>query len=240
MDRPTRSEALRTLQLPGTADGEAIKKAYRRLVREHHPDRGGDPATFHRLQRAYERLNDEGGEVPPAIVPGRPSRPHAGYADPVHADLATIDWDADPGDGERRLGRDEVAVWLAHGGSGCVRPLTATSRAPGSKANGLARMLASDLTAQLRVAPGTDDRGRDVVVLEVRGSTRKARKALDGAKLDGVWQRTRSSSSTGLRSELVPSEDRRATAVRAVERLEVLLDQLDWPLAAWTRTGAEA
>jgi len=237
LDRPTRAEALRVLQLSGTADGEAIKKAYRRLVREHHPDRGGDPATFHRLQQAYERLSDPNAEVPPPIVPGRPSRPHAGYTDPAHADLGTVDWDADPGAGERRLVRDEVAVWLAGTDAGPVRPLTATSRAPGSRANGLARMLASDLTAQLRVTAACDDRGRDVVALDVRGGTRGARKALDGAKLDGVWQRTRSSSSTNLRSELVPSDDRRATAVRTVDRLQGLLESLDWPLAAWTRTA---
>lgn len=236
MTRPTRTEALRILQLQGTADDEDIKRAYRRLVREHHPDRGGDSATFHRLQAAYERLSgakDEG----PAIVPGRPSRPHAGYADPTRADLGSIDWDARPGTGERRLDRDEVAVWLAADAPGPVRPLQATSRAPGSKANALARMLASDLTARLRITGDTDDRGRDVVVVEVRGTTRKARKALDTAKLDGVWQRTRTSSSTGLRTELVPSEDRRATAVRAVDRLEALLEQLGWPFAAWTRTA---
>ena len=223
------------LQLQGTADDEAIKRAYRRLAREHHPDRGGDPATFHRLQQAYERLADAADDGP-AIVPGRPSRPHAGYADPTRADLATIDWDADPGTGQRRLDRDEVAVWLVGDAPGPVRPLLATSRAPGAKTNGLARLLASDLTAQLRVEGGSDDRGREVVAVEVRGGTRKARKALDRARLGGVWQRTRSSSSTGLRSELEPSDDRRATAVRVVDRLEDLLGQLDWPLAAWTRT----
>ncbi|MFA9446975.1 J domain-containing protein [Egicoccus sp. AB-alg6-2] len=239
MSRPTRTEALRLLQLQATADGDAIKRAYRRLAREHHPDRGGDTATFHRLQQAYERLVDDGDDIP-AIVPGRPSRPHAGYRDPTRADLGSIDWRAEPGTGERRLDRNEVAVWLVGDHTGPVRPLHATSRAPGSRANGLARMLASDLTAHLRIAGGLDDRGREVVVVEVRGSTRKARKALDGARLAGVWQRTRTSSSTGLRSELEPSEDRRATAVRSVERLEALLDALAWPLEAWTRTAGGA
>lgn len=227
------------LQLSGTADGEDVKRAYRRLAREHHPDRGGDSATFHQLQQAYERLVDAEDD-PPAIVPGRPSRPHAGYADPTHADLGSVDWDADPGTGERRLHRDEVAVWLAGDAPGPVRPLVATSRAPGSKANALARMLADDLTAKLRIEGGTNDRGHEVVVVEVRGGTRKARKALDGARLEGVWQRTRSSSSTGLRAELTPSEDRQATAVRVVDRVESLLDQIDWPLPSWTRTVPSA
>ena len=235
MTRPTRTEALRMLQLSGTADGDDIKRAYRRLAREHHPDLGGDSATFHRLRQAYERLVDAEDEGP-VIVPGRPSRPHAGYADPTRVDLGSVDWDADPGTGERRLDRDEVAVWLAGDAPGPVRELLATSRAPGSKANRLARMLADDLTAQLRISGGSNDRGHEVVVIEVRGGIRKARRALDGARLEGIWQRTRSSSSTGLRAELTPSEDRRATAVRVVDRVESLLEQLDWPLRSWTRT----
>lgn len=235
MTQPTRTEALRILQLSGTANGDDIKRAYRRLAREHHPDHGGDSATFHRLRQAYERLVD--ADDPPAIVPGRPSRPHAGYADPTHADLGSIDWDADPGEGERRLQRDEVAVWLAADGPGPVRPLVATSRAPGSKANRVARMLADEVTTRLRIAGLTNDRGHEVVVVEVRGGTRKARKALDAAPLENVWQRTRSSSSTTLRIEVTPSEDRRATAVRVVDRVESLLDQIGWPLRAWTRTA---
>lgn len=225
------------LQLPGTADGDDVKRAYRRLAREHHPDLGGDSATFHRLRQAYERLVDADDDGP-SIVPGRPSRPHAGYADPTHADLGSIDWNADPGTGERRLDRDEVAVWLAGAAPGPVRPLVATSRAPGSRTNRLARVLADDLTAQLRITGATNDRGHEVVVVEVRGGTRKVRKALDAARLEGVWQRTRSSSTTGLRAELTPSDDRRATAVRVVDRLESLLDRIGWPLAAWTRTAA--
>ncbi|HSK22404.1 MAG TPA: J domain-containing protein [Egicoccus sp.] len=238
MTRPTRTEALRILQLSGTAGDDDIKRAYRRLAREHHPDRGGDSGTFHRLQQAYERLVD--ADDGPAIVPGRPSRPHAGYADPTRADLGSIDWAADPGTGERRLDRDEVAVWLAADAPGPVRALLATSRAPGSKANALARMLADDLTTQLRIEGGTNDRGHEVVQVEVRGGTRKARKALDAARLEGAWQRTRTSSSTGLRTELTPSEDRRATAVRVVDRVESLLDQIEWPLRSWTRTAPSA
>lgn len=37
-----------------------IKKAHRRLVKEHHPDKGGDPETFAKIQEAYEVLSDEG------------------------------------------------------------------------------------------------------------------------------------------------------------------------------------
>jgi DnaJ-class molecular chaperone len=37
---------------------EEIKKAYRRLASQHHPDKGGDTATFQNIQAAYETLSD--------------------------------------------------------------------------------------------------------------------------------------------------------------------------------------
>lgn len=36
-----------------------IKKAYRNLAREHHPDKGGDPEKFKEIQEAHEVLSDE-------------------------------------------------------------------------------------------------------------------------------------------------------------------------------------
>lgn len=33
-----------------------VKDAYRRLVKTHHPDAGGDPEVFKRIQEAYERI----------------------------------------------------------------------------------------------------------------------------------------------------------------------------------------
>ena len=36
-----------------------IKKAYRNLAREHHPDKGGDPEKFKEIQEAHEILSDE-------------------------------------------------------------------------------------------------------------------------------------------------------------------------------------
>lgn len=42
------------LQPPVTVG--AAKARYRELVKTHHPDRGGDPATFRRIQEAWEAL----------------------------------------------------------------------------------------------------------------------------------------------------------------------------------------
>lgn len=238
----TREEALRVLDLPPTAQAPAVKRAYRRLARRHHPDVGGDPATFHRLQLALERLLEEpAGRGPPPVARGRPSRPTGSWAageavDTTPVDLTVVDWATEPTAQGARLSRDGAAVHLAAGEQALVQPLRATSRAPGSRLNRVAGQLSPDLTAQLDVRAGTDDRGRPVVVVEVTGAHRRARRTLDRVAVGEEWMRLRGSSTTVLRSTLVPSPERRATALRAARRLEELLERVGWPLSAWTRT----
>eukprot|EP00466_Bigelowiella_natans_P005245 jgi/Bigna1/47631/estExt_Genewise1.C_160109 len=41
------------------ADGRTIKKAYFKLARVHHPDKGGDEEKFKEIQKAYDTLSDE-------------------------------------------------------------------------------------------------------------------------------------------------------------------------------------
>ncbi|PSP66186.1 hypothetical protein BRC85_11160 [Halobacteriales archaeon QS_1_69_70] len=52
----SRVEAYRRLGLEPTADEAAVRAAYRRAVKDVHPDRGGDEAEFRRVTEAYERL----------------------------------------------------------------------------------------------------------------------------------------------------------------------------------------
>jgi hypothetical protein len=52
--KPATSRCLDLLGLEGGASAERIKAAYRRLAKEHHPDRGGNGEEFKRLQEAYE------------------------------------------------------------------------------------------------------------------------------------------------------------------------------------------
>ena len=42
------------LGLERNADAKAIKKAFRKLAIKHHPDRGGNEATFKKISEAYE------------------------------------------------------------------------------------------------------------------------------------------------------------------------------------------
>lgn len=52
------SDLYATLGLDRNASPEDIKQAYRKMAAKHHPDRGGDTATFQKVQQAYETLSD--------------------------------------------------------------------------------------------------------------------------------------------------------------------------------------
>jgi DnaJ-class molecular chaperone len=48
-----------TLDVPRTASQDEIKRAYRKLASQHHPDRGGNTQRFQEIQAAYDVLGDE-------------------------------------------------------------------------------------------------------------------------------------------------------------------------------------
>ena len=47
------------LNIEENASKDEIKTAYRKLASKHHPDRGGDTATFQNIQQAYDVLSDD-------------------------------------------------------------------------------------------------------------------------------------------------------------------------------------
>jgi DnaJ-class molecular chaperone len=51
-------EHYQTLGVAKNASPDEIKKAYRKLASQHHPDRGGDTATFQKIQIAYDTISD--------------------------------------------------------------------------------------------------------------------------------------------------------------------------------------
>lgn len=48
----------KTLGVAKNATPDEIKKAYRKLASQHHPDKGGDTATFQKIEEAYRVLSD--------------------------------------------------------------------------------------------------------------------------------------------------------------------------------------
>jgi hypothetical protein len=235
-ERLTREQAARLLQLTLPSSDGQVKRAYRRLAREHHPDRGGDVRVFHQLQAAFERLVEEDLQRP-AVARGRPSRTAAtAPRDPSRAELDAIAVDHEVPDRPTRLHATLVASALARPHPAAVHPLRAASRAPGAWLNRAAGVLATDLTATLRIEMVADDRGRPVVAIAITGGVRSARRALDSAALEGLWIRRRRTSSTELRSTLDPRADRNETAVAATARLVRLLDAVAWPLEQWVLT----
>jgi curved DNA-binding protein len=47
-----------TLGVNHASTPNEVKKAYRKLASKHHPDKGGDPEQFKKIQEAYETLSD--------------------------------------------------------------------------------------------------------------------------------------------------------------------------------------
>jgi ferredoxin len=85
------------LQVDPDADEEAIKEAYRRRVKESHPDHGGSTSEFRRVRAAYEEI--KAGDAP----------------DPRRVEATTGDGVADP-DGTQRVDEGRTAGW--HSGVG--------------------------------------------------------------------------------------------------------------------------
>ncbi len=54
--REARAEALAVLGLEDPVDDAAIRRRYRQLARQHHPDRGGDGARLREINAAMDRL----------------------------------------------------------------------------------------------------------------------------------------------------------------------------------------
>lgn len=242
MEPMTTSEAVRILGLRGPVDAADVKRAYRELARQHHPDRGGDVAVFQQVQAAYDALRTDlpsPGEGPADAAPApsvadrwweSSTRWHEG---PV--DTAGVDWETTiPSSAPYPLSRDRLAVLLAETGEGPVAPLVARSRAPGSWLHAIIGWLQPDLLAELQVHPARDEgiEGHDV---EVRLAFRsfKARRIINEAGLPQGWIKHRGSSSTTVRRSLHPSVTRQATAARTARLVAEMTEAAGWPLDDW-------
>lgn len=231
-----RRDACRLLDVADDVDLPELKRRFRELARDHHPDRGGDPVLFRDLRYAFALLSDE-----LTAEAARPRRPLVSRGRPSRV--------VDGRSATRGLGVDALD---AHGQALADRLTTEgtcryASRAPGAWTNRFAASLSAASTSSLHVdltcAPVPDLAVSAQVDLTAR--TRAARRAvttLDVALLDGAaWVRQRGDAMTALRTTLRgrSGDDTpivRRTALAVVE----LLDALAWPLSEWAFEGSVA
>lgn len=229
-------EALDVLGLRGPAAAEDVKRAYRRLARELHPDAGGDTAAFQRVRAAFEAI---GGGTATRTGPAPQQRTasvddrwwDAGSAwHDEHVERGDIDPTA-PLPVERPM-RADTAV-LAQ----LVRrstPAVLHSRSPGSRLHRFISWLDPDLLATVVVRHTKEGRraGHDLEV-EVTASGGRGRRLLAGCQPPGSWTLARGSETARLRRQFRPSRDPDDTAVRIAREVEDALRRIEWPLGEW-------
>jgi curved DNA-binding protein len=80
-----------TLGVSRDASQEEIKKAYRKLAMTHHPDKGGNPAEFQKLNDAYEVLSNTDKRFQYDNPSAQPTNPFGGFQFEEHNfDLSNI------------------------------------------------------------------------------------------------------------------------------------------------------
>jgi len=218
--------ALEVLGLDEDVDLPGLKRRFRSLARDRHPDRGGAPEAFQDLQTAYEVLRIALVGTPrtpaPRVSRGRPSRTGDAAERDRLLDGAVLDATA-----------EELARRVA--ASGACRYL---SRAPGARLNRFAASLAVGTTSTLDItlAPDRTPDRPSVVHVELTGRSRGARRALAALDLTTVvgsaWSRRRGDAITVVETDVTGS-DAVTTARRAAAATAGLLERLGWPLSAW-------
>ncbi|HKJ56661.1 MAG TPA: DnaJ domain-containing protein [Nitriliruptoraceae bacterium] len=223
-----------------------IRQAYRRLARIHHPDAGGDVATFQELTLAVDLLTHprmQQPEVKASPSTGRRAYPSTAgqYAsaagavyDTAPADTSMLDATPLPSPAAAWT-RDDlaraVAARLAHH-AGQV-PLVGMSRRPGSFLNRATRHLSDDLLSRWQVQParlrGMPDHDLEVVARFPSG----ARKHIDRATLPAGWSSVRSPSTTTATLVVHPSHEHTVTAVHAADAVAAFCEAIAWPLPQW-------
>ena len=77
-----------SLGVPETATQDEIKKAYRKLAKENHPDAGGNEETFKKISVAYDTLGDNQKET---TIRPKKNNPFGNFGDMFSSMLANKD-----------------------------------------------------------------------------------------------------------------------------------------------------
>jgi DnaJ domain len=96
MPSERQADHYRTLGVAPTASAEEVRRAYRRLVRQHHPDHGGESAVFREVAVAWRVLGDADRRAAydRERASPRPPSPPEGAHDTGSAWASATQWDA--------------------------------------------------------------------------------------------------------------------------------------------------
>ncbi len=236
-----RSTALDVLGLDTSSDLDAVKRRFRMLARDLHPDHGGDPRAFHDLQVAYRLLcrdlEDPDVTPRPRVARGRPSRERPGPAPaPTRAGrplapLTDADLRALLSDRRHQLDEEQLARLLMIGATVGQRHRL-VSRAPRARTGALSALRAVGATSSLVL--GSDPAG---IRMELTARGRRARRALTEVDLSALvratWTRHRGDAVTIAAADLGRTERSEDGARRVAGAVVELLDALGWPLGRW-------
>lgn len=244
-----RSRALEILGLGSGADLEAVKRRFRALVHDLHPDRGGDARAFHDLQLAYRLLCQEldGAARPavPRVARGRPSR--------VLPDTPSEDLEARPQtpiaplsrserqhlsrDRRARVDAELFARLLVSGPRRAPERVSTiagrlTARAPRRRTRRLRSLVTIGAPSCLTVSARSE-----AVRVELMARGRTARRTVADLDLSvpsrAPWVRQRGDAMTVLVADIPRAPSLDETARRVVSAVIELLDALAWPLTMW-------
>jgi curved DNA-binding protein CbpA len=133
-----------------SASSDELKRAYRRLLRETHPDTGGDPVRFHAVQIAWELIGTP--EARSAYDRGRPvttsDAPHAPWAPQQRQrtdSRPTARSFGHPGGVSREYYLDNIREWV---GRGVVIPDPYDPQLVRSAPRGIRHLLANALAEE--------------------------------------------------------------------------------------------
>ncbi len=126
-------EARTVLGLGPSADEDVVRAAYRALVKKNHPDNGGDPEDFRRIEEAYRVLAEaprpESDRKQAREGTGRDARSRL-YQDPANEELVD------------EIVAEAEADWAEAISSGAVAPPRTLRGTPNKLAHAFARMVA--------------------------------------------------------------------------------------------------